>query len=477
MEVDIPQVNGFPIQPRTTFTTNGDNPGGNHVQFNSIAEVKLIEQHQSVSASASQQQSQRPKHKARRRARIPKLNIADGGEDSTVNALGGEVGKPLSPSKLKKMMDKDRHSRTGRRGIPKKGGAGGKGTWGKPTDLYDESGYLHDSRDPNYDSAEEEASYLVSPSSPHMDLDEFEKRAENIFKEYFDHGDSQEVAASLEEFNIRNIKHEIVRVLITVALEEKAANRELASVLLSDLFGHVINYRDFVMGFDAILSQLSELSLDTPDAPHIVGNFIARCVADDCLPPVYVTNHTEVTDPKMIAALKRAQLLLSMKHGIARLDNVWGVGGGQRPVMFIIGKMNLLLKEYLSSGDCEEAVRCLRELEVPHFHHELVYEAVVLVLEDGQEETARSICSLLCYMAVTTIITQDQLNTGFIRVFNDMTDIVLDAPNAYHTLSKFVEKGMEAGFVTQMIAQQVPNRGRKRYVSEGDGGAFKPPED
>ena len=43
-------------------------------------------------------------------------------------------------------------------------------------------------------------------------------------------------------------------------------------------------------------------------------------------------------------------------------------------------------------------------------------------------------------------------------MFNDMTDIVLDAPNAYHTLSKFVEKGMEAGFVTQMIAEQVPNR-------------------
>ena len=54
-----------------------------------------------------------------------------------------------------------------------------------------------------------QASYLVSPSSPHMDLDEFEKRAETIFKEYFDHGDPQEVAASLEEFNIRNIKHEV----------------------------------------------------------------------------------------------------------------------------------------------------------------------------------------------------------------------------------------------------------------------------
>ena len=36
--------------------------------------------------------------------------------------------------------------------------------------------------------------------------------------------------------------------------------------------------------------------------------------------------------------------------------------------------MNLLLKEYLISGEVSEAEQCLRVLEVPHFHHELVYE-------------------------------------------------------------------------------------------------------
>lgn len=37
-------------------------------------------------------------------------------------------------------------------------------------------------------------------------------------------------------------------------------------------------------------------------------------------------------------------------------------------------QVNLLLKEYVLSGDTAEAERCLRELEVPHFHHEFVYE-------------------------------------------------------------------------------------------------------
>ena len=67
-----------------------------------------------------------------------------------------------------------------------------------------------------------------------------------------------------------------------------------------------------------------------------------------------------------------------------RLDNVWGVGGGLRPVKYLIKQIVLLLKEYLCSGDIEEASRCLRELEVPHFHHELVYEVCIELTEKNR---------------------------------------------------------------------------------------------
>ncbi len=50
---------------------------------------------------------------------------------------------------------------------------------------------------------------MVSPSSPHMKLDEFERCAEALFKEYFQNGDTQEVADTLEEFNIKNFKAEV----------------------------------------------------------------------------------------------------------------------------------------------------------------------------------------------------------------------------------------------------------------------------
>ena len=98
-----------------------------------------------------------------------------------------------------------------------------------------------------------------------------------------------------------------------------------------------------------------------------------------------------------------------MKHGMTRLDNVWGVGGGLRPVKSLVRSMGLLLQEYLISDDNQEAARCLKELEVPHFHHELVYEAVLLSLEAVNEETENSIVKLLKFFYDSTIITPDQM--------------------------------------------------------------------
>lgn len=39
-------------------------------------------------------------------------------------------------------------------------------------------------------------------------------------------------------------------------------------------------------------------------------------------------------------ALDRAAVLLTMKREMVRLDNVWGVGGGQRPVKHLIKEVS-----------------------------------------------------------------------------------------------------------------------------------------
>nr|CAD7416540.1 unnamed protein product [Timema cristinae] len=207
-----------------------------------------------------------------------------------------------------------------------------------------------------------------------------------------------------------------------------------------------------------LLKNLSDLILDTPDAPTVLGNFIARAIADDCLPPKFVQSYKDKVEcDHARQALLRADTLLSMKHGLVRLDNVWGVGGGLRPVKYLVRQMNLLLQEYLSSGDLHEAQRCLMDLEVPHFHHELVYEAVVMVIEAISGQVEEAMCRLLKILSSAIIITPDLMERGFLRVYEDMPDICLDVPLAYTVLERFVERCHKAGFLTDPVIKKMPS--------------------
>jgi len=47
---------------------------------------------------------------------------------------------------------------------------------------------------------------------------------------------------------------------------------------------------------------------------------------------------------------------------------------------------------------------------------------------------------------------------GFRRIYDDMTEIVLDIPNGYVFLSKLVDKGELHGFLPQEIVNELPQR-------------------
>ena len=49
----------------------------------------------------------------------------------------------------------------------------------------------------------------MSPSSPQMSPVDFEKKAGALFREYFENDDLEEVAYTLGQFNIKNIKHQV----------------------------------------------------------------------------------------------------------------------------------------------------------------------------------------------------------------------------------------------------------------------------
>lgn len=268
-----------------------------------------------------------------------------------------------------------RRSRNGYgRGLPKKGGAGGKGVWGKiGSELLEE--YEIDQDDPNYD-ADTFNNVELKEIIPEMTLEEFTKKFEPLILEYYDHGDTHEVAESLDEFLVGSMRSVVTKIAIEIAMEHKQSHREMTSVLISDLYGRCITSKDIVRGFDLLLDDLPDLILDTPDAPHVLGNFLARAVADDCIPPRYVQKPEDIEKLNEHArtALIHANTHLSLQAGWAHLDDVWGVGGALRPVKVITNQIHLLLQEYILSRDIDEAHRCITQLEAPHFHHELVYE-------------------------------------------------------------------------------------------------------
>ncbi|XP_072353902.1 programmed cell death protein 4a isoform X2 [Scyliorhinus torazame] len=334
-------------------------------------------------------------HEARIKAKAKRRLRRNSSRDSARESVSESSEAATDPNTSKGKLN-DRKSRCGKgRGLPKKGGAGGKGVWGAAGVIYDYE--EPDARDPNYDD-DVQGDTVYGKMVPELDENALQKTVTPIVKEYFEHGDGHEVA--------------------------------------------------------------------------VLGQFIARAVADDVLPSNFLEGYKGKVDcDHARAALDRAAILLSMKRGVG-LDNVWGVGGGQRPVKHLIREMNFILKEFLLSGELAEAEHCLRDLEVPHFHHELVYEAVVMVLE-STGNTAAKMVELLKMLWESGLITLDQMNRGFQRVFEELPDINLDVPLAHTILEKFLHLCFQEAVITKQLHDSCPSRGRKRFVSEGDGGRVK----
>lgn len=422
-----------------------------------------------ILAPSSGLQEARLKAKAKRRLR--KTSSRDSGRGDSLSDNGDLSRGPAVPPTSPKGKLLDRKSRLGKgRGLPKKGGAGGKGVWGRSGEVYDLEEV--DVRDPNYDEAQE--SVVYETVVPPLDEEDFEKTVTPIVQEYFQHGDTNEVAELLSELNLGSMYSSVPMLAVSLALEAKASQRELTSRLLADLTGPVLTRSHVESSFDRLLLQLPDLVLDTPEAPRMVGQFISRAVKDRILSTGYIEGYKGKVDCQHArAALDRAAVLLKMSMGGLRIDNLWGTGGGQRPVTQLIKEMNLLLKEFLMSGDMQEAERCLQELEVPHFHHEFVYEAIVMVLESKGDKTFKMVLQLLKYLWVSSVITVDQMRRGYERVYMDIAEINIDVPRAYLILEQFVDRSFSSGIISEKLRDVCPCRGRKRFVSEGDGGRLK----
>ncbi len=61
--------------------------------------------------------------------------------------------------------------------------------------------------------------------------------------------------------------------------------------------------------------------------------------------------------------------------------------------------MKLLVDEYFVEGDIDEALDCVRDLDAPHFGHEVVKKIVYEAVERGDKDKSLrsvSVCRYVC---------------------------------------------------------------------------------
>ncbi|CAK9172597.1 unnamed protein product [Ilex paraguariensis] len=364
-----------------------------------------------------------------------------------------------------------RRSHSGKYIRVKKDGAGGKGTWGKLLDTDGESRI--DRNDPNYDSGEEP--YQLVGSTVCDPLDEYKKAVVSIIEEYFSNGDVELAASDLKEQGSSEYHPYFIKRLVSMAMDRHDKEKEMASVLLSALYVDVISSTQISQGFVMLLESADDLAVDILDAVDILALFIARAVVDDILPPAFITRAKKTLPESMKGfqiLLTAEKSYLSAPHHAELVERRWG-GSTHITVDEVKKKIADLLREYVESGDTSEACRCIRQLGVSFFHHEVVKRALVLAMEIRTAEPL--ILKLLKEAAEEGLISSSQMVKGFARLAESLHDLALDIPSATTLFQSLVPQAISEGWLDASLLKSLGEDGEvqdkdnekvKRYKEE-----------
>jgi hypothetical protein len=348
----------------------------------------------------------------------------------------------MSTKEAKKL---DRHSNTGMRGAPKKGGAGGKGTWGVggKDDLRPASN--NDPDDPNYDSEGEE---VVDGEQVVLSKVIVAKPSEVIIKEYISGGEIEQTVKTLKEVNLSD-NDLFVKDCLLFGIEHHAYERELISQLLSALYGQAVSGAKIEDGFQRVLDRIDDISLDNPDAVDVLSKFLARAMVDEIVAPAFLKNAAAETE-KAKEVLSLTNGMTTERHRIDRLAHVWGPGD-LRSVRRLREETSTLLQEYLDTGDLAEADKCVRNrIDAPSFYFQIVKQAVRLAFAHSTDESVtQKIINLLAFFTKEGLFSPGVIEKGLSQIYERLEDERLDNPKAPVILAQIFEKGQQSGWISK----------------------------
>ncbi|AAC25511.1 Similar to apoptosis protein MA-3 gb/D50465 from Mus musculus [Arabidopsis thaliana] len=304
----------------------------------------------------------------------------------------------------------------------------------------------------------------------------FKDKAKSIIREYFLSGDTSEVVHCLDtELNASSsqLRAIFVKYLITLAMDRKKREKEMACVLVSTLG---FPPKDVRSAFSMLIESADDTALDNPVVVEDLAMFLARAVVDEVLAPrdlEEVLNQTpEAGSSVGEKVIQMAKTLLKARLSGERILRCWGGGGIETnspgsTVKEVKEKIQILLEEYVSGGDLREASRCVKELGMPFFHHEVVKKSVVRIIEEKENE--ERLWKLLKVCFDSGLVTIYQMTKGFKRVDESLEDLSLDVPDAAKKFSSCVERGKLEGFLDESFASE-DSQSKKQNGSSSSSG-------
>lgn len=351
-----------------------------------------------------------------------------------------------------------------RKGKKRGGGGGKKGIDIDDGSSYAEAGGALDEHDPNYDSEEETGNEYIPVSSPSrngyadsperalggtkMTLTHYKKAIKPFIEQYFLSAVEEEIKKNLLDLNVPQYSYEFVKKLITMSMDHGDKERELASKLLSDFYPDVLSTNVIGKGFERLFEIIDELEKDAPNARDITATFIARCVVDEILPPSFLADVVVCSLGGDL--IDHAKRMLSREHMGARLEHCWGPGDG-RPVSEMKMDVDLIIQEYLLSRDLAEAAQCIKQLNSPHFCHEVVKRGITGSMDKTAEDRA-AVSLLLAHMLKEDLCSPQQMQMGFQLVADRLVDLTLDIPAAKSFFAEYVALAKAGGLISADFA-------------------------
>jgi len=343
----------------------------------------------------------------------------------------------------------DRQPSSNISGSPKKGGGGGKYSWGKGglDDLKAVS--IKDEHDPNYDSEEETNEEVVISKT------DISSPIEVLIQEFLSSGDVDEAMKGLKELKIASTSEQFVKKSIIRAMEKQAYERELVSKLLSAVYNIAVTPDKIADGFQAALNSLEDIILDNPDGVDMLSKFLARAIFDEVIAPAFLKNAV-AKSPLATQCLVDANGLLNQPFRSERLAHIWGAGD-LSSVKRLKGEIYMMFEEFLNTGDLHEADRTVRELNARFFHPQLVKLGILLAIQK-EGENKKKILSLIQALSKEDLVSKEHVTQGFVICFEALDYIKLDLPTAPAQLKELVQSAKALGVLEADFQEPEPKK-------------------